>query len=99
MSEHASSDRVRLDATIHGRVQGVNFRAFTAQHARRLALAGTVRNLPDGCAVAVEAEGERTQLEALLVQLREGPPHALVERIDVTWLPPTGGFAGFRVLH
>ncbi len=38
---------VRLAFTITGRVQGVSFRAFTAQTAQRLRLTGWARNLPD----------------------------------------------------
>lgn len=48
-----------------GRVQGVGFR-FTAQRlAERFAVAGYVRNLPDG-RVELVVEGEPSQLAALL---------------------------------
>ncbi len=93
------SERARLHATVYGRVQGVNFRNFTADHARRLGLTGSVRNLPDGRSVAVEAEGERTALVRLESLLREGPRFALVEQVESTWLPATGGDRDFRVLH
>jgi acylphosphatase len=29
-------------------------------------------------------------LEALIEDLREGPPAARVDRVEVEWLPPTG---------
>src|SRR3712207_750257 len=63
MSQHTPDDRARIEATVHGRVQGVNFRNFTAREARRLGVSGTVRNLPDGETVAVVAEGSRADLE------------------------------------
>jgi acylphosphatase len=91
--------RQRFRAVVYGRVQGVNFRAYTADHARRLGLSGTVRNLPDGRSVAVEAEGDRQALERLLAALREGPRFAWVERVEVEWLPVTGAGRDFRILQ
>jgi acylphosphatase len=46
----------RIRAIVRGDVQGVGFRAATAQEARRAQIAGWVRNLRDG-SVEVEAEG------------------------------------------
>ena len=79
----------RLAARVSGRVQGVGYRWFVQAEAERLHLGGSVRNLPDG-AVAVEAEGPRPKLLDLLNRLREGPPAARVERVDVDWLAPHG---------
>jgi acylphosphatase len=45
-----------LHAFVHGRVQGVGYRATTMDEARRLNLAGWVRNRIDG-SVEVLAEG------------------------------------------
>ena len=94
-----AAEQARCTATVRGRVQGVNFRAFTAQLARRLGLSGSVGNLPDGRSVLVEAEGERAALETLLGRLRAGPPLARVDDVDVTWSEPQGGEPGFRVVH
>jgi acylphosphatase len=77
-------DTVRLTALVRGRVQGVGFRAFVRRSALDLKISGYAENLPDG-RVEVVAEGERSELEHLLVLLRKGPPHAEVTDIDVTW--------------
>lgn len=69
-------------ARIEGRVQGVYFRASTAQQAVTLGIHGYVRNLPDG-AVEVLAAGSHDAVEALLEWLRHGPPLARVESISV----------------
>ena len=86
----------RLDAVVHGRVQGVGFRMHVRTEARRLGLTGWVANEP-GRSVHCVAEGSRENLERLLEHLREGPPGASVERVDVDWPPPTGEFDGFGV--
>jgi acylphosphatase len=82
-------DRERLVAHVHGRVQGVGFRAFVHDSARSLGVAGTVQNCRDGC-VRVEAEGPRNLLDRLLVLLREGPPAARVTRVVEEWGKPRG---------
>lgn len=66
---------------LYGTVQGVGFRYFTRQHARRLGLYGCVRNRDDGC-VEVEVDGARIRVDELLRVLHEGPPGARVERVE-----------------
>lgn len=68
---------------VEGRVQGVGFRWFVRESARRLGLAGTVRNLEDG-AVEIDASGPPDALGALERGVREGPPGASVAAVHVT---------------
>lgn len=72
----------RLQATIHGRVQGVGFRWFVRERAAGLGLGGWVRNRADG-AVEVSAEGDPADLDRLLEALAAGPPGALVDRLEI----------------
>jgi acylphosphatase len=76
----------RLYARVAGRVQGVGFRATTISVARRLGLAGWVRNLVNG-EVELEAEGPRAALEELLASLALGPRGARVDGVYPEWLP------------
>ena len=71
---------------VRGRVQGVGYRASTAYEARRLGLAGWVRNLPDG-SVEVVARGEAAAVDALLAWLARGPRGARVTGVDVEERP------------
>jgi len=87
-----------LHAIVHGLVQGVNFRYYTQLNAQALHLTGWVRNRPEGT-VEVVAEGARPALERLLAFLNEGPRHARVDCVDVEWLPASGRFSHFQVLH
>ncbi|MBI3791470.1 MAG: acylphosphatase [Gemmatimonadetes bacterium] len=70
-----SAEEVRL--RIEGRVQGVGFRWFVRERARRWGLAGWVRNLPDG-AVELVARGAPQSIEGLRGDVRRGPEGAWV---------------------
>jgi len=81
---------------VHGRVQGVFFRASTQERAAEAGVAGWVRNCPDGSVEAV-LEGPPGAVETVVEFCREGPGPARVERVDETHEEPEG-LAGFRVL-
>ena len=66
---------------VRGHVQGVGFRWWARGEAKRLGLAGSVRNLPDG-GVEVRATGAEPALAELRALLAEGPPGARVERVE-----------------
>lgn len=91
-----TSDESRLEARIHGRVQGVGFRYFAQREAQKLGLSGWVRNLRSG-QVEVAAEGDRDDLRSYLEALRKGPPMSWVERVDVDWKDPEGARGSFEV--
>lgn len=91
-------DQHRLQATVHGRVQGVSFRHYTRRRATELGLAGYVRNAWDGT-VEVVAEGQRARLEQLLAFLWVGPTGAVVTRVDVQWVAATNAFDRFEVRY
>ena len=86
---------VRLDATVHGVVQGVGFRIFVVGVARRLGVSGWVAN--ERASVRVVAEGPRNVLERLLADLERGPVSAMVDRVGSAWMPATGEFRGFSI--
>lgn len=86
----------RLEAVIHGDVQGVGFRFHAARAAARHGIDGWVANEGRGTVRAV-GEGPTGALSAWLDELREGPPGAHVSGVDVQWAAATGGFNGFAV--
>jgi acylphosphatase len=90
------SEQKRLEAIVHGYVQGVGFRWWTRQVARQLGLSGYVRNRYDRT-VEVVAEGPERKLHKLLSLLEAGPSAAAVERVDARWAPASGQFPGFEV--
>lgn len=68
--------------TIEGWVQGVAYRAWTADQARALGLSGWVRNRRDGTVEALFA-GPREAIEQMLARCAEGPAAARVETVNV----------------
>ena len=70
-----------LHVRVTGIVQGVGFRWFVRERARRLGLSGWVRNLSDG-SVEVAAVGDAHQLDLLRSELRRGPDGARVDAIQ-----------------
>jgi acylphosphatase len=66
---------------VSGTVQGVGFRYFTQNAARKLRLSGFVRNLPDG-RVEVFATGTLSQLEKLRLALHSGPAFSNVSDVQ-----------------
>ena len=62
---------------IEGRVQGVGYRWFTRERARRRGLRGWVQNRPDGT-VEVHVSGHEDVLAGFVAELWQGPKGALV---------------------
>ncbi len=93
------SDYKRLEASIHGRVQGVFYRASTRDQANRLgSLSGWVRNEADG-SVRLVAEGPEDNLRQLLAWCRKGPSGARGDEIQETWSDPAGDLERFNVRY
>ncbi|MDQ4149312.1 MAG: acylphosphatase [Actinomycetota bacterium] len=81
-------EHVRARVLISGRVQGVFFRQQTATRARSRRVSGWVKNLRDGRVEAV-FEGDKEAVESIVDWCRRGPPHAVVEKVEVEWGPPS----------
>ncbi len=75
---------MQLHLIIHGKVQGVFYRAETKDVACSLGLTGWVRNRPDG-SVEVLAQGQKEKLDQILAWCKKGPSTARVERVEEEW--------------
>jgi acylphosphatase len=84
----------RLTAWVHGRVQGVGFRASVRLKAAELGLAGSAANLDDG-SVQVVAEGAETACRDLLDWLEGGETPGRVTNVTHRWAAPAGNVRGF----
>jgi acylphosphatase len=76
-------------AVVRGRVQGVFYRDTIRRAAEQRGVAGWAANRADGT-VEVWLEGEPDAVESMLRVLRNGPPRAEVEHVDVSEGEPQG---------
>lgn len=75
--------------TVTGQVQGVGFRAFVADRARRAGVAGWACNRDDGT-VHAHLEGEPSAVELVIEACRTGPAGAAVQDVSVRAAPTEG---------
>ncbi|TZG25121.1 acylphosphatase [Sphingomonas montanisoli] len=82
-----TADRIARRIAVHGKVQGVCFRAWTIEQATAIGgIDGWVRNRMDGSVEALAA-GPTDKVEALIAKLHEGSPASRVDRVEVEDTP------------
>ncbi|MFO8234387.1 MAG: acylphosphatase [Bacteroidales bacterium] len=75
--------------TLQGRVQNVGFRFSAKRKAEELDVKGFVKNQIDGT-VYIEAEGEPETVNKFISWCHEGPPSAIVEKVNKETIPVNG---------
>ncbi len=90
--------KMQLFVVISGKVQGVGFRNFTQMNAKQLGINGYAKNLPNG-QVEVVAEGDKSQLDALVAFLKKGPRFASVDFLNAEERPFTGEYKTFVIRY
>jgi acylphosphatase len=81
LSAETGAAELRLRVVVHGRVQGVGYRAFVAQQAFERGISGFVRNRRDGTVEALLIGGAPA-VTAMLAACEQGPLSARVTRIE-----------------
>ena len=94
MAEASPTKCVRV--RIEGKVQGVWFRAWTAEEAMARGLRGWVRNRRDG-SVEAQFAGPADRIDDMIAACRRGPPLARVDGI-IAAVVEDDGEPGFRAL-
>ncbi len=87
----------RVQIIIHGRVQGVFYRASAQREAKRLGITGWIKNRQDGTVEAL-VEGDETKVKEFLNWSQHGPTTARVEDIETRWRSYTGEFSAFKIV-
>ncbi|MBW1974120.1 MAG: acylphosphatase [Deltaproteobacteria bacterium] len=88
----------RVRVFIEGRVQGVFFRAYMRDAARRERVNGWVRNLPDGRVEAV-LEGDAASVKKVVEWCHRGSPTSRVDKVTVVEEPYVGEFSDFSIRY
>ncbi len=82
--------------TVHGKVQGVWFRAWTRDMARELGVTGWVRNKSDGN-VEGAVQGNDDLIATFIERLHDGPPLARVSQVDTNRTDDAEQLTSFEV--
>jgi len=90
-----AEEPLRRTVVYVGTVQGVGFRYTTERVARRFAVSGYVKNLPDG-RVEMVAEGDSAELGRFMVALEDAMSGYIQDR-QMDERPGTGEFLGFTI--
>lgn len=88
--------KINKQVRVSGKVQGVFFRKSTQQKATTLGINGWVKNDDDGT-VLVEMEGNIHAINEMENWLRQGPPLAKVESLEIS-LEEEKGYQEFLIL-
>jgi len=73
---------------ISGKVQGVWYRKFVSENAKKKGFKGYVRNLSDGRVEAVANIEDEKRFNEFLEILKEGSPYSIVEDIEYEEINP-----------
>jgi acylphosphatase len=82
---------------VSGQVQGVGFRYYTRQEAKRLNLSGWAHNLTDG-RVEVLVYGVHSAVEQLCTWLHKGPSLAQVTSVECENINPVESITEFKII-
>ena len=87
-----------MSKTIHGKVQGVWFRATTKQEAERRGIHGWVRNTTDGKVEAI-FQGSSNQVDDMIQWCYEGPRLSHVEHVETTLVEKNTQYDTFMIRY
>jgi acylphosphatase len=86
-----------MKINIQGTVQGIFFQQYIKDYADKMEIKGFSRTLENG-KVEVLAEGENDDLDALLIEIKEGPKHSQIRNVEIEEKKWTGEFKEFKIL-
>jgi acylphosphatase len=85
-----------IHVTASGRVQGVGYRYYCMETARRLGLAGYVMNKDDG-SVELEAFGEAGKIQKFIAEITRTDRTFLIENFVTEEIDAGGGYRDFTI--
>jgi acylphosphatase len=88
---------VTVSISVYGKVQGVFFRKYTIDAAKKNGITGFVKNANDGT-VYIEATGTKDMLNEFIEWCNTGSPNSQVDRVEVYKMPLTQ-YTGFSIRY
>jgi len=73
---------------VSGKVQGVWYRKFVSENAKKNNFKGFVKNLPDGRVEAVANIENKNRLKEFIEILKDGSPYSIVENVKYEEIDP-----------
>ena len=92
-----TEERVELHVIFRGRVQGIGFRWTVADHAERLHLTGTVKNLPDD-SVEAYVQGPKKALNHFLASVQAESGFARIDSVSSQYSEIADPVTSFQIL-
>lgn len=89
---------MQIEIIISGIVQGVWFRKYASEKAKKLHLNGYVVNLPNGN-VKIVCDGENLRLNKMIDWCHIGSPSSKVENVEVNEIIDPETFSKFKILR
>jgi acylphosphatase len=86
----------RVHIILEGRVQGVGYRYFVINQAKKYNIKGRVRNNPDRT-VEIIAEGADSQIKLFINKCKVGPPSSVVSNVKQSDEDYKGDFTTFEM--
>jgi acylphosphatase len=83
---------------VSGKVQGVWYRKFVSENAKKHNFKGYVKNLPDGRVEAVANIENENRFKEFIEILKEGSPYSVVENIEYEQIPDIQ-FSDFEIRY
>jgi len=83
---------------ISGRVQGVGYRWFVLEAAKKIGIIGTVKNNIDG-SVEVMAQSTQVNIENLKFQLVNGPSFSKIDTVKETSQEVNNNLIDFKIIY
>jgi len=87
---------IAISIIVDGIVQGVGFRWFAAKLADKYGIKGWVKNRLRGD-VEIYAEGEQTDIDRFIGDLRKGPRYGRVDALEIELKEYQGNFQDFSI--
>lgn len=91
-----SEGKKRAHLVVKGDVQGVNYRYFAKDIAKKMGITGWTDNNPDG-SVEMVIEGDSSRVDEFIAWCEQGSPMSTVDGVTVEKEGYTGEFKDFQI--